>query len=151
MCHTHSIIPYSFPFDVYECIRIILVANDHESNSRYISLIDIANHTHTHTRTLLDFWTLGLLASCVCTLFDMVKRTSKYLRFDNQHEVLDTDPDHSNVAGIIQGQKDTPLNDHGRKEAALVSARLAEVPFSELWSSSLSRASEVSPGNPDHT
>lgn len=53
--------------------------------------------------------------------------------------------DLSNVAGIIQGQKDTPLNDHGREEAGLVSARLSKTSFIEIWSSSLSRASEVSP------
>lgn len=54
----------------------------------------------------------------------------------------------SNVSGIIQGQKDTPLNEHGRKEAALVSRRLAKEPFAEIWSSSLSRASEVRPALP---
>lgn len=57
----------------------------------------------------------------------------------------------SNVAGIIQGQKDTPLNDHGRKEASLVSDRLASKPFREIWSSSLSRAAEVCPCRSPYT
>ncbi|KAK4685885.1 hypothetical protein P7C73_g4250, partial [Tremellales sp. Uapishka_1] len=48
-----------------------------------------------------------------------------------------------NVRGIIQGQMDTPLNDHGRREAALVAHALRDVPFTEAWTSSLSRAAET--------
>ncbi|RXK42098.1 hypothetical protein M231_00455 [Tremella mesenterica] len=48
-----------------------------------------------------------------------------------------------NVQGIIQGQLDTPLNDHGKYEATLCSERLKDVRFDEIWSSDLSRASET--------
>lgn len=51
----------------------------------------------------------------------------------------------SNIQGIIQGQIDTPLNDHGRSEARLLATRLKDTKFDEAWSSSLSRAREVNP------
>jgi len=50
----------------------------------------------------------------------------------------------SNLQGIIQGQLDTPLNDTGRAESALLAAHLKDIPFAEVWSSSLCRATEVS-------
>ncbi|WVF70436.1 hypothetical protein IAT40_005226 [Kwoniella sp. CBS 6097] len=48
-----------------------------------------------------------------------------------------------NVRGIIQGHKDTPLNDHGRKESRRVAERLKNVNIVEAWSSPLSRARET--------
>ena len=50
---------------------------------------------------------------------------------------------HSNLQGIIQGQLDTPLNAHGRREAQRLSDKLKDVPFVQVHSSDLSRASEV--------
>jgi hypothetical protein len=78
--------------------------------------------------------------TCDYTSSDTVKRTSSlFLPVHSGCRLT-----YSNVAGIIQGQLDTPLNDHGRYEASLVSKRLAGTGFTEIWSSSLSRAKEVS-------
>ena len=49
----------------------------------------------------------------------------------------------SNLRGIIQGQLDTPLNDHGRFEARRLAQALAKVHFDEAYTSPLSRASAV--------
>ncbi|WVQ83915.1 hypothetical protein IAT38_006059 [Cryptococcus sp. DSM 104549] len=48
-----------------------------------------------------------------------------------------------NVDGIIQGHKDTPLNDYGRFEASRLAERLSKYPITEAWSSPLSRARET--------
>ncbi|WVN88859.1 uncharacterized protein L203_104073 [Cryptococcus depauperatus CBS 7841] len=48
-----------------------------------------------------------------------------------------------NVRGIIQGQKDTPLNDYGRFEASRLAQRLEKTKIIEAWSSPLSRARET--------
>jgi probable phosphoglycerate mutase len=49
-----------------------------------------------------------------------------------------------NASGRIQGRLDIPLNARGLEQAAAVGAALAGVPIGELYSSSLSRAREVS-------
>ncbi|OCF34027.1 hypothetical protein I316_04373 [Kwoniella heveanensis BCC8398] len=48
-----------------------------------------------------------------------------------------------NVRGIIQGHKDTPLNDYGREESRRVAERLKNAKIVEAWSSPLSRAQET--------
>ncbi|ORY24879.1 histidine phosphatase superfamily [Naematelia encephala] len=48
-----------------------------------------------------------------------------------------------NLRGIIQGQLDTSLNDHGRLEARVVGQYLGNIAFIEAWSSDLSRARET--------
>ncbi|ORX36168.1 histidine phosphatase superfamily [Kockovaella imperatae] len=48
-----------------------------------------------------------------------------------------------NANGIIQGQKDTPLNDHGRLQAELLADRLENISFDQAWTSELSRARET--------
>jgi probable phosphoglycerate mutase len=71
----------------------------------------------------------------------MVRPTSE---FTSQHEPpSEYHLNSSNVAGIIQGKLDTPLNDHGRYEASLVSSRLSSLDTTEIWSSPLSRAKET--------
>lgn len=50
---------------------------------------------------------------------------------------------YSNLHGIIQGQLDTPLNDHGRLEASKLAKSLESETFARCLSSDLSRASEV--------
>lgn len=49
-----------------------------------------------------------------------------------------------NATGRIQGRLDIPLNERGFEQAAAVGAALADVSIGELYSSSLSRAREVS-------
>ncbi|WVQ76624.1 hypothetical protein IAR50_006297 [Cryptococcus sp. DSM 104548] len=48
-----------------------------------------------------------------------------------------------NVRGIIQGHKDTPLNDWGRFESTRLAEALQHVPITEAYTSPLSRASET--------
>lgn len=48
-----------------------------------------------------------------------------------------------NAGGRFQGQLDIPLNEAGRKQAALVSAALANVPFAAIYTSDLARAAET--------
>ncbi|KAK8846607.1 hypothetical protein IAR55_005693 [Kwoniella newhampshirensis] len=48
-----------------------------------------------------------------------------------------------NVRGIIQGHKDTPLNDHGRLESSRLAERLRKFEIFEAHSSPLSRARET--------
>ncbi|AFR94799.1 hypothetical protein C343_02885 [Cryptococcus neoformans C23] len=48
-----------------------------------------------------------------------------------------------NVQGIIQGHKDTPLNDYGRFESTRLAKRLSKYSITEAWSSPLSRAKET--------
>ncbi|MFC1960938.1 histidine phosphatase family protein [Chloroflexota bacterium] len=48
-----------------------------------------------------------------------------------------------NTEGRIQAQLDTPLNEAGRQQAALVADRLAEQPCAAIYSSDLSRAHET--------
>jgi broad specificity phosphatase PhoE len=43
----------------------------------------------------------------------------------------------------FQGFRDTPLNDTGRRQAAALAERVAEMGIVSLWSSDLSRASET--------
>lgn len=50
-----------------------------------------------------------------------------------------------NLLGIIQGQKDTSLDDTGIEQAKSVARFLEDVPFDIAFSSDLSRAAEVSP------
>lgn len=49
-----------------------------------------------------------------------------------------------NVAGIIQGQLDTPLNSRGRAQAALLGQALKQEQIDVVYSSPLQRASDVS-------
>ncbi|WWC87331.1 uncharacterized protein L201_002220 [Kwoniella dendrophila CBS 6074] len=55
-----------------------------------------------------------------------------------------------NVQGIIQGHKDTPLNDHGRKESERLAKRLKDLDIHEAWSSPLARAKETAEIILDH-
>lgn len=48
-----------------------------------------------------------------------------------------------NRDGIIQGQRDTKLNEQGRKQAVLLGEGLKDVKFDTAYSSDLSRASDV--------
>lgn len=48
-----------------------------------------------------------------------------------------------NALRKTQGQTDVPLNDVGRKQAAALSSRLAELGIGLIVSSSLSRAAET--------
>ncbi|ODN75182.1 hypothetical protein L202_06381 [Cryptococcus amylolentus CBS 6039] len=48
-----------------------------------------------------------------------------------------------NLQGIIQGHKDTPLNDWGRFESARLAGALRTVAITEAYTSPLSRASET--------
>ncbi|WWD21918.1 hypothetical protein CI109_106406 [Kwoniella shandongensis] len=48
-----------------------------------------------------------------------------------------------NVQGIIQGHKDTPLNNHGRLESARLAERLRKVKIAEAYTSPLCRAKET--------
>ncbi|WVQ97478.1 hypothetical protein IAU59_004592 [Kwoniella sp. CBS 9459] len=48
-----------------------------------------------------------------------------------------------NVRGIIQGHKDTTLNDYGRQESYRLAERLKRYRIVEAWSSPLSRARET--------
>ncbi|TYJ58240.1 hypothetical protein B9479_001065 [Cryptococcus floricola] len=48
-----------------------------------------------------------------------------------------------NFQGIIQGHKDTPLNDWGRFESARLANALREIAITEAYTSPLSRASET--------
>ncbi|KIR68713.1 hypothetical protein I314_01136 [Cryptococcus bacillisporus CA1873] len=48
-----------------------------------------------------------------------------------------------NVQGIIQGHRDTSLNDYGRFESIRLAKRLSKYPITEAWSSPLSRAKET--------
>ena len=49
-----------------------------------------------------------------------------------------------NRRAIIQGQKDTELNDAGRTQAYQVAGALEKVCFKKAWSSDLRRAAAVS-------
>lgn len=48
-----------------------------------------------------------------------------------------------NVAGIIQGQKDTVLNDAGEAQSKLAADALRDVPFDMAFTSDLRRARDV--------
>lgn len=48
-----------------------------------------------------------------------------------------------NVEKRIQGKKDIPLNTSGKRQALLLSKRLAGIPFEALYTSNLSRAMET--------
>lgn len=48
-----------------------------------------------------------------------------------------------NIAGILQGWIDVPLNDTGRRQASELAVTLADSGFSRIWSSPLQRASET--------
>ena len=48
-----------------------------------------------------------------------------------------------NVAGVLQGWLDVPLNDKGRRQAYQMLAGLAQVGFSKVYSSPLVRARET--------
>lgn len=48
-----------------------------------------------------------------------------------------------NIAGILQGWSDVPINDVGRQQARAFAAACAEAGFAAIWSSPLSRALET--------
>jgi len=48
-----------------------------------------------------------------------------------------------NVKKLIQGQKDIPLNEKGRKQAEKLSGKLKKVKFDAIYSSDLKRATET--------
>lgn len=48
-----------------------------------------------------------------------------------------------NLQGMLQGHADPPLNDTGRRQAALVAARLAPLAFAACYASDLRRARET--------
>ncbi len=48
-----------------------------------------------------------------------------------------------NAGGRFQGQRDIPLNEAGRQQAARAAAALAEVPFTAIFTSDLARAAET--------
>lgn len=50
----------------------------------------------------------------------------------------------ANRAGIIQGQLDTPLNDHGKEQARQLGVALHSTSFDAVFSSDLQRATAVS-------
>ncbi|KAF8643851.1 hypothetical protein AX16_008868 [Volvariella volvacea WC 439] len=49
----------------------------------------------------------------------------------------------ANKSGIIQGQLDTPLNEHGKKQARQVTDALRTIPFGKAYTSDLQRAADT--------
>jgi broad specificity phosphatase PhoE len=51
--------------------------------------------------------------------------------------------DESNDQGLVQGQLDIPLNNHGRSQIEKLARHCELVPFNRIYTSNLSRAVEV--------
>ena len=61
----------------------------------------------------------------------------------NSPPLLNDGADGSNDAGLVQGQLDIPLNNHGRKQIEKLAKHCELVPFNRIYTSNLSRAIEV--------
>ena len=57
--------------------------------------------------------------------------------------MLNDGADESNDKGLVQGQLDIPLNNHGRNQIERLAKHCELVPFNRIYTSNLSRAVEV--------